>query len=93
MGMSAGDDQRQGGNRLPRMWQVQPGDLSLRATGAHQFALLQQHGVNVAFEMIHRDERLAQPKRERLGVGDPYQERAGQPWAFRDGNGIDILHG
>ena len=35
----------------------------------------QQHGVNVAFQMIHGDQRLVQRKGQRLGIADADQQR------------------
>ena len=36
--------------------------------------LFQEHSVDVAFQMIHRDQRLVQRKGQRLGIADSYQQ-------------------
>src|SRR5215467_4671603 len=53
--------------------------------------LLEQHGVNVSFEMIYRNERLGKREGQSLGVTDPDQQRAREPGTLRDGYGINRL--
>ncbi len=55
--------------------------------------LFEQHGVDVAFEMIHADERFAQRKCQRLGEADTHQQRSGEAGAFCNSHGINILVG
>ena len=54
--------------------------------------MLQQHGVDVAFEVVDGDERLAQREGEGLGVADTDEQRAGEAWAFGDGDRIQLRH-
>ena len=61
--------------------------------GADFFGGLHEHGVDVAFEVIDRDEGLVEGEGEGLGVGDADEERAGEAWAFGDGDGIEIGEG
>src|SRR6185437_1321150 len=49
------------------------------------------HGVNVALEMIHRDQRNALRKGQRLGVGDADQQGASEAWPGSDGDGIKMV--
>ena len=53
-------------------------------------ALRQQNRVNVTFEMVDGDERLAQGEGQRFGVGNPHQQCARQAWALGHGDGIQI---
>ena len=53
--------------------------------------LLEQDGVNVAFEVVHRDERLVESKRQRLGVADADKQRAGESGPLGDGNRVHRL--
>ncbi len=41
--------------------------------------LLQQHRMNMPFQMIHRNQRHSLRKRQRLRIGDPHQQRPRQP--------------
>ena len=40
---------------------------------------LEQHGMNVSFEMIHGDQRLVEGEGQRLGISDSDQQGARQP--------------
>jgi len=51
---------------------------------------LQQHGVDMALQVIHGDERLAQREGERFGIGDADQQRACEAGAFGDGDGVQV---
>ena len=53
--------------------------------------VLQQVGKNMAFHMVHRNQRLIQSPGAGLGRCHTYQQRTYQPWPFRNGNGIDII--
>lgn len=46
--------------------------------------LLQQHGVDMAFQMIHRDQRFVEGKSQCFGVADSHQKCAGQARSLRD---------
>ncbi len=50
-----------------------------------------QHGMDVAFEMIHCNQRALRCKRDCLGEGDADQQRAGQARTFGDGDRIKLL--
>ena len=52
-------------------------------------ALLQQHGVNVAFEVVDGDQRLVEGEGESFGVADADQQGSGESGALRDGDGVD----
>jgi len=78
MGVAAGNDERQQGETQFV--------ISLAT-------LFQQDSMNVAFEVVDRDERLVESKRERLGIADADEERAGKPGPLRDGYRIDGLKG
>ncbi len=56
-------------------------------------AHLQQHGVDVAFEVVDGDERLAEREGQGLGVGDADEQSAGEAGAFGDGDGVEVVHG
>src|SRR5580658_6321155 len=70
MSVTAGDDQRQHGKT-----QIV---ISLAT-------LFEQHSMNVAFEMVHRDERLVESERQRLGIADANQQRTSEPGPLSDG--------
>ncbi len=57
--------------------------------GERQLRRFEECGPDVPFEMVHGDERLAGRPGERLREGDADQERADQPGARRDGDGVD----
>ena len=63
--------------------QGQHGELQLTIA---LLPLLQQHGMNVAFQMVDRNQRLIERKGQRLGVADPDQQRSGQSRALGDGD-------
>ena len=50
-------------------------------------------GVDVAFKVIHGDERKVVCKGESLGVGDADQQRTGEAGAGGDGDGVEIGEG
>jgi poly(A) polymerase len=75
MGVAAADDQRE--DR-----QCEGVLLAL----AH----LQQNRVDVAFEVIDGDERLAEGEGQGFGVGDADEQSAGEAGAFSDGNGVQV---
>ena len=76
MSVAAGDDQRQ--HRETQLVIALP-------------PLLQQHRMNVAFEMIHRDQRLVERKGQRLGIADADQQRSGKSRPLGDGHRVDRL--
>ena len=58
---------------------------------------LQQHRMNVAFEMIHCDQRFIESKCQSLGITDSDQQSARKPGSLGDGDGVDrsdksVLH-
>ena len=67
--MAAGDDQGQGGFRVR---------LRTLPTSGRGFALIQQDGVDVAFEVVDGDERQTLREGQSLGVGDAHQQRSGE---------------
>jgi hypothetical protein len=52
--------------------------------------LLHEDRVDVAFQMIDGDERLAGGECERPGVGDADEEGTGEAGTFGDGDGVEI---
>src|ERR1700722_1970401 len=72
--VAAGDDEADGGHL--RM-----------ARGEVRF---EDYGVNVAFEMIYRDERFAEREGENFAVGHADQQSAGEAGALGDGNGVEV---
>ena len=57
--------------------------------GIFSLALLEQHGVDVAFEMVDRDERLAEREGQRFSEADANEQRSCEPWTLRDRDSID----
>ena len=55
--------------------------------------LLQQHGVNMAFQVVDGDQRLLQGKRQRLGITDTHQQRSRQSGPLSHGQRVDRLVG
>jgi hypothetical protein len=53
-------------------------------------AMRQQNGVNMTLKVVYGDERLAQGKGERLGIGDSNQKCACQAGAFCDRDCVQI---
>ena len=45
-------------------------------------ALLEQHGMNVAFEMVDRNQRLIEGEGQRLCIADAHQQRSGEAGAW-----------
>ena len=54
---------------------------------------LQQHGVDVAFEVVDGDQWLFQGKRQRLGVAQANQQRAGESGPPGHRERVDACHG
>ena len=52
-------------------------------------ALFEQHGVNVAFEMVDRDQRFIERESQSFGVTDAHEKRPGKTRPLRDGDGVD----
>ena len=70
---------------------VPPGDHQRQGSGPGlSFLLRQQHGMNVAFQVVNGNQRLAQGKGKRLGVRHAYQERTCQAWAFCDRDRVKV---
>ena len=61
-----------------------------RAGGGEGGGVLQQHRVDVAFEVVDGDEGLAEGVGQGLGVADADQQRAGEAGAFGDGDGVEV---
>jgi len=55
-----------------------------------RFALCQQNRVNMTLQVVDGNQRLAQRKGQRLGIGDAYQQRARQAGALGYGNCVEI---
>ncbi len=53
--------------------------------------LLEQHRMNVAFEMIHRDQRLVESKSQRLGIADADKKRSSKPRTLGHGHRVHRL--
>jgi hypothetical protein len=51
---------------------------------------LEEDRVDVAFEVVHRNQRLAEFEREHLSVGHSHEERPDQAWALCDPNCIEV---
>ena len=83
--MPAGDHQRQGAALSVGILAAKPESKDLR------FPLVQQHRVNVPFEMIDGDQRQPLRKGQSLGVGDAHQQRSGQSRAAGHGDGVQIV--
>jgi hypothetical protein len=56
-----------------------------KCTGA-----LHQHRMDVPLKMVYRNQRLAQPERQRLRKRNAYQQRAREARPFGHSNGIDL---
>ncbi len=54
-------------------------------------SLFEQHGMNVAFEMVDRNQRLVERIGEGLGIADAHQQRSGEPGALRDCDRVDRI--
>ena len=54
--------------------------------------MLEQHGVDVTFEVVDGDEGLGKRGGESLGVADADEQSAGEAGAFRNGDGVELLH-
>ena len=61
--------------------------------GLGAIARLHQDGVDMAFEVVDRDQRLVEAEGEGLGVGDADQQRTGEARAFGYGNGVEVGEG
>jgi hypothetical protein len=73
--VAAGDDEGQEGKLV--------GQLSTVAG-------FQYDGMDVAFEVVDRDERFVEREGEGFGVEDADEQRAGQAGAFGDGDGVEV---
>ena len=78
MRVSAGNDQRQH-RKLHFVVSLLP--------------LFEQHGVDVAFEMIDRDQRLVEREGQSLGIADADQQCSREAGALRDRDGVDGIVG
>ena len=56
-------------------------------------ALVEEDGVDVAFEMVDGDERDVLRVGQGLGIGDADEERAGEAGTAGDGDGVEIVEG
>ena len=74
MGVAAGNDQGQR-SAIPQL---------------EHLAVRQQNGVDVTLKVVDGDERLAQGKGERLGIGDSNQQCARQAGAFCDRDCVQV---
>ena len=77
------------------MW---PPETTRASTGKLQFViallpLLEQHGVDVAFEVVDGDQRLVEGEGQRLGVADADQQSSGEAGTLGYGDGIDGVVG
>jgi putative nucleotidyltransferase with HDIG domain len=52
--------------------------------------LLQQNRVNVPFEMVDGNQRLAKRKGQRFRVTDPHKQSPREPRSFSDGDGVEV---
>src|SRR5271156_1884925 len=77
-GVAAGNDQADGGK--------------FRAAIASGTGF-EKDGVNVASEMVDRDERFSQREGESFSVGHADEQRTDQTRALGDGDGVEILQG
>ena len=50
----------------------------------------ENYGMNVAFQVIHGDERLVERQGENFTVGHADEERAGEAGPLSDGDGVEI---
>ncbi len=75
MRVPAGDDQRQ----------------QRSGNGVMLLARLQQHGMDVTFQVVDRNQGLVERKGQPFGVQDADQQRARQSWAFSYGDGIKLV--
>ena len=55
--------------------------------------MLQQYGVDVAFEVVDGDERLAESPGQGFGVADADEQGTGEAGAFGDGDRVHVRHG
>ena len=51
--------------------------------------LLEKHSMDVALKMVHRDQRLVERERKRLGEADANKQRSCQARPLCDGNRVD----
>lgn len=58
-----------------------------------QIGGLHEDCVDVAFEVVDRDERLVETEGERFGEGDADEEGSGETGAFGDGDGVQVSVG
>ena len=60
-----------------------------RGSGPRLLQSFQQHRVNMAFKVIHGDQRLPHGERQSFGVADADQQRSRQARTLRDGHSIN----
>ena len=51
-------------------------------------SLFQQHGMDVPFQVIHRDQRLLQREGQSLGIAHAHQQRSRESRALGDGDSV-----
>ena len=52
--------------------------------------MFQQNGMNMPLKVVHRNQRLAQRKRQRFRISNPHQQRPCQPRPTRHSNGVKL---
>ena len=77
-GVAAGNDQADGGK------------FGAAIAGGAGF---EKNGVDVAGEMVHGEERLAQREGESFAVGEANEQGADEARALSDGDGVEIVQG
>ena len=56
---------------------------------AESCRVIHQDGVDVAFQMVDRDQGFAEAERKGFGIGDAHQQGSGEPGTAGDGDGVD----
>jgi hypothetical protein len=88
---------------LPRVSDLL-GEIEVRVSAAHDqrehrefqiaiasLPLLEEHCVNVSFEMIDGDERLVGSEGQGFCVADSDQQCAGESWTLGDGDSVELI--
>jgi len=94
VGVSAGNDEgedwssRDWPSRRWRFARVFFGDVLVGELG-----LFEQDGVDVAFEVVHGDERLVEGVGERFGVADADEQGSSEAGTGGDGDGVEVGEG
>lgn len=86
MGVSAGDDEGQGGVFRIRGAAIIVEELLL-------LTLVEKDGMNVAFKVVDGDERKILRVGQRFGIGDADEQRSGKARAGGDGDGVEVVEG